>query len=175
MGFRNLREGDKAAGDPTFIRHGILGGRVADASAFNDAAFLGLSRASKRDPYRLSLFAAHLLPAERARVLLAVHGGTLIITDRRILEFRAHLEVHGAWNVKEFQGYEVRRAWDCSAVRGVEHVVGPAQEGAPAVEDTLRLRLEGGSETVVVSRGPEPTLPQDDFDVLRAAVLDHPK
>jgi len=148
---------------------------MRDATAFDEAVFLGLSRNSKREPYRLGLFAAHLLPDERARILLAVHGGTLVVTDRRVLEFRAHLEVHGAWNVKEFQGYEVRREWNDADVQDVEHVVVPASGDAHAVEDSLRLGLADRSESVLVSRGPEATLPPEDFEALRAAILRQPK
>ena len=148
---------------------------MRDASAFDDVAFLGLSRRSKRDPYRLGLFAAHLEPAETPRVLLAIREGTLVVTDRRILEFRAHLEVHGAWNVKEFQGYEVRRAIERGAVRDLEHRLAPAAEGPPGVEDSLRLELPDRTETVVVSRGPQATLSPEDFGVLRAAILGQAK
>lgn len=148
---------------------------MADAAAFDDAAFLGLSRRSKRDPYRLGLLAQHLDPGERAHVLLAVQGGTLVVTDHRLLEFRAHLEVHGAWNVKEFQGYEVRREFPRSSVRDLEHAVGPSASGATAIEDAVTFLLDDRRETVVVSRGPEPTLVPEDFEALRAAVLGQPK
>ena len=143
---------------------------MRDASAFDDTAFLGLARRSKRDPYRLALFAEHLDPQERPLVLLAIQGGTLVVTDRRLLEFRAHLEVHGAWNVKEFQGYEVRRQIDRAAVREVAHQALPAAPQPPVVEDRLQLVLADRTETVVVSRGPEATLAAEDFEALRAAV-----
>ena len=143
---------------------------MRDASAFDDTAFLGLARRSKRDPYRLALFAEHLDPQERPLVLLAIQGGTLVVTDRRLLEFRAHLEVHGAWNVKEFQGYEVRRQIDRAAVREVAHQALPAAHQPHVVEDRLQLVLADRTETVVVSRGPGATLAAEDFEALRAAV-----
>ncbi len=146
----------------------------ADASAFDGAVYLGLSRRAKRDPYRLGLFARHLDPDETALILLAVHGGTLVVTERRLLEFRAHLEVHGAWNVKEFQGYEVRRQVPRASVRAMEHSIGPA-DGSAAVEDAVILVLPDRRETVLVSRGPEPTLSAEDFEALRTAVLGQPK
>lgn len=148
---------------------------MRDASAFDDAALVGLARRSKRDPYRLGLFARHLEPEERALVLLAVHGGTLVVTDRRVLEFRAHLEVHGAWNVKEFQGYEVRRQFERAAVQDVTHRVVPAAEGTRAIEDAVDFALADRTETVLVSRGPEATLSPEDYDLLRDAVLGQPK
>ena len=148
---------------------------MGDADAFEGAAFLGLSRQSKRDPYRLDLFARHFEAGERALALLAVHGGTLVVTDRRLIEFRAHLEVRGAWNVKEFQGYEIRRQFERTAVRDMGHRLGPAAEGPQAVEDSLEFILPDRSETVLVSRGPQATLPPEDFEALRAAVLDQAK
>ncbi len=148
---------------------------VRDAAAFDDVVYLGLARRSKRDPYRLGLFAQHLEPEERPLVLLAIRAGTLVVTDRRILEFRAHLEVHGAWNVKEFQGYEVRRTWDRAATAGIDHEVATLPDGSGTVEDSLRIVSPERSETVTVSRGPEPTLPDEDFAVLKAAVLGQAK
>ncbi len=82
---------------------------MRDADAFDDTAFIGLARLAKRDPYRLSLFAHHLEPDERPLIVLPIQGGTLLVTADRLLELRAHLEVHGAWNVKQFQGYAVHQ------------------------------------------------------------------
>ncbi len=146
---------------------------MQDADAFDDVTFLGMARTAKRDPYRLSLFGAHLDSGERPLVLLPVQGGTLLVTDRRILEFRAHLEVHGAWNVKEFQGYMVQRAIDRASVREIEHVVRGAVDAAGnrRVEDRLQLTASNGMEEFLVSRGPEPTLSEADFAVLRDAVV----
>ncbi len=148
---------------------------MRDADAFDGAVFLGLAWDSRRDPYRLALFAKHLDAAEEPRACLAVRGGTLLVTDRRLLEFRAHLEVHGAWNVKEFQGYEVRRQMDRASVRDVEHRCEPPRAGSPELEDTVRLVLPDRVETVVVSRGPEPTLTDEDFARLKHAILDQAK
>lgn len=148
---------------------------MSDAAAFDGAAFLGLSRRAKRDPYRLGLLAEHLEAGEPARVLMAVQGGTLVVTDRRILELRAHLEVHGAWNVKEFQGYEVRREFPRMSVRDLRHSARPDPAGSRVVEDAVTFVLGDGEESVVVSRGPEATLPPEDLEALRAAVLGQPK
>src|SRR2546427_5848865 len=146
---------------------------MQDADAFDDVTFLGMARTAKRDPHRLSLFGAHLDSGERPLVLLPVQGGTLLVTDRRLLEFRAHLEVHGAWNVKEFQGYMVQRSIDRAFVQEIEHVVRTAVDasGNRRVEDRLQLTTSNGLEDVLVSRGPEPTLSDADFVVLRDAVL----
>jgi len=157
----------------TFISRESIGGRMQDADAFDDVAFLGTARTSKRDPYRLSLFGAHLESDERPLVILPVQGGTLLVTDRRLLELRAHLEVHGAWNVKEFQGYMIRRSLDLGSVRDIGHAVRPAVDGAGnrRIEDRLLLTTANDTVDILVSRGPEPTLSDADFAVLRDAVL----
>ncbi len=147
---------------------------MRDASAFEGVVLLGLARRSRQDPYRLSLFAQHLEADEQPRALLAIHGGTLVVTDRRLLELRAHLEVHGAWNVKEFQGYEVRRQIPRASVQEVVHEVSTSPE-RHAVEDALRVVLRDRSEEIVVSRGPAPTLTDEDVTAFRAAVFNHAK
>src|SRR5437867_4031353 len=150
-----------------------IGGQMQDADAFDDVAFLGPARRSKRDPYRLSLFGAHLESDERPLVILPVQGGTLLVTDHRLLELRAHLEVHGAWNVKEFHGYTVQRSIDRRSVRDIDHAVRPAADGTGnrRIEDRLLLTTANGPEEILVSRGPEPTLPDADFALLRDALL----
>jgi hypothetical protein len=141
---------------------------MRDASAFDGTAFLGLARRAKRDPYRLALFAAHLDPDEVPLAFLPVQGGTVVVTDRRILEMRAHLDVHGPWNVKEFLGYEVRRSWARADIRGIQHLASRLEGG---VEDRIVLTTPEGDASIVVSRGPEATLAPEDVDALRAAVL----
>ena len=151
----------------------FIGGRMQDADAFDGVLFLGTARTAKRDPYRLSLFGAHLESDERPLVILPVQGGTLLVTDRRLMELRAHLEVHGAWNVKEFQGYMVQRSTERESVRNIDHAIRPAVDGAGnrRIEDRLLLTTANGPEEILVSRGPEPTLPDADFAILRDAVL----
>lgn len=169
QGRGSLKGARSAAG--TFIRPAVIRDRMRDAEAFEGIAFVGLARAAKRDPYRLSLFAQHLEPDERPLILLPIQGGTLLVTDGRLLEFRAHLEVHGAWNVKEFQGYVVHRAIDRRIVRDVVHDVQPVRDatGNRRVEDRLVVSTEEGSQEFLVSRGPEPTLSEEDFNAVRAA------
>ena len=148
---------------------------MRDAEAFQETAFVGLARSAKRDPYRLSLFAQHLMADERPLVLLPIQGGTLLVTDARLMEMRAHLEVHGAWNVKQFQGYVVHHATERRAVRDIAHSIRPAPDsvGARRVEDILVLTTVEGNQEVLVSRGLEATLSEEDFETLRAAVLSH--
>ncbi|TLZ74749.1 MAG: hypothetical protein E6K14_02620 [Methanobacteriota archaeon] len=146
---------------------------MREADAFERTAILGLGRGAKRDPYRLSLFGQHLGDEEWPLVLLAVQGGTLLVTDRRILEFRAHLEVHGAWNVKEFQGYVIQREMERKSVSDVTHTVGPADasSGSRVVADTLILTTAEGRAEILVSRGPEATLSHREFLAVRDAIL----
>ena len=129
---------------------------MADTEAFDGTTFLGLARGAKRDPYRLSLFGQHLQPGETSRALLAVSGGTLIITDRRILLMRAHLDDHGAWNVKQFQGYSVDRSIDIGSVRDLGHSVQAIAErsGNRRIEDWLLVTTTEGREDILVPEDP---------------------
>src|SRR5437867_13180134 len=149
-----------------------IGGRMQDAEAFDGVVFLGTAKNAKRDPYRLSLFGAHLEADERPLVILPVQGGTLLVTDRRLLELRAHLEIHGAWSVKQFQGYAVHQAIERRAVREVSHTVRTAEDavGNRRTEDRLLLTTDQGPAEFLVSKGPDATLSADDFTGFRYAV-----
>jgi hypothetical protein len=151
----------------------FIDGRMRGADAFNEAAFIGTARSARRDPYRLSLFGEHLSSGERPLVVLPIHGGTLLATDLRLLELRAHLEVHGAWNVKQFQGYAVHREIQRTAVRDVIHAVGPGMDATEnrRIDDRITVVTDHGPEEFLVSHGPEPTLTPSEFEALRAAVL----
>jgi len=146
---------------------------MREADAFDDTAFIGLARSAKRDPYRLGLFAQHLEPDERPLIVLPVQGGTLLVTDDRLLELRAHLEVHGAWNVKQFQGYAVYQAIERRIVRDVSHEVRPAEDaaGTRRTEDRLLVTTDRGPAEFLVSKGPQATLSEQDFIMFRNAVL----
>src|SRR3989337_1275604 len=143
-----------------------LAAGMRDATAFDRTEFLGLARRARRDPHPLELFARHLEPREEPEAVLPVTGGTLVITDRRLLHLTSHLEVDGAWNVREFQGYVVSREIPLEAVTDAEHVV---RTGGREVEDALRVTTAGGQEEIVLSRGPERVVP--DEDVARAIAL----
>jgi hypothetical protein len=155
----------------TFMPQNPFALPMRDADAFEETLFLG--RPSKRDPYRLSLFGEHLDQDERPLVLLPIRGGTLLVTDRRLLEMRAHLEVHGAWNVKQFQGYAIHQAIEKRIVREVIHEVSriPDSAGNRPIEDRIRMQTDDGPADFLVSKGPEPSLSDDDFRLLRASVL----
>jgi hypothetical protein len=167
-----------SSGARSFICPRSIDRRLRDAAAFDGAEFLGIARSARRDPYRLSLFAEHLAEDEQPLIVLPIRGGTLVATDRRLLELRAHLEVHGAWNVKQFQGYTIHREIERTAVQEIVHEVQPASEGPGGrqVDDQVIVVTDRGRDVFLVSRGPEPTLSEADFDALRGAVLGrHPK
>ncbi len=137
-----------------------IAGAVADESAFDDAEFLGLSRSAKRDPYRLGLFARYFEIGERATALLPISGGTLVVTDRRLVFFTTHLEVDGAWNVREFQGYVVSKEVALEDIRGVRH---STSKDPREVVDALHITARRGNVEFVVSRGPERIVSDEDL------------
>jgi len=144
---------------------------MRDADAFDATSFLGPASRSPRDPYRLALYAKHLEPDERPLALLPVHGGTLLVTNRRLMELRPHLEVHGAWNVREFHGYEIRWEMPRASVRDVVYRTRPNPSQPRVLEGVLLLTTATGTEELLVSRGPETSLAHEDIEALRAAVL----
>ena len=133
---------------------------MTDETAFDDAEFLGLARSSRRDPYRLGLFARHFEPDERARALLPVAGGTLVVTDRRLLCYTTHLEVDGAWNVREFTGYVVSKEVPLDEILEVRHT---STRGPRGVADELHIAARGGNITFLVSKGPERLVSDEDL------------
>jgi len=139
---------------------------VRDESAFDGAAFLGLARRAKRDPYRLGLFARHFETDEEALALLPIAGGTIVLTNQRFLEFQTHLEVDGAWNVREFSGYTISRQLALSLIAGANHVaaVPRSPQSSLAVDDVLRIETSEGPMDFVLSRGPEAVVPSEDVD-----------
>ena len=136
---------------------------VTDETAFESAEFLGLARSSRRDPYRLGLFARHFEPGETADALLPISGGTLVVTDRRLLCFTSHLEVDGAWNVREFTGYVVSKEIPLQEIREVRHTTTRDPRG---VADELQIATEGGSIDLLVSKGPERLVSDEDLRTL---------
>lgn len=140
---------------------------VRDETAFDDAEFLGLARHARRDPRRLGLFAQHFEPDERSLALLPIAGGTLIVTDRRLLEFRMHLEVDGAWNVREFAGYTVAREVPLESIIDVARRTNSSESsGSGIVEDALHIMGAGGAQEFVLSRGPDRVVPDEDVALL---------
>ena len=133
---------------------------MADEFAFDDAEFLGLARRSRRDPYRLGLFARHFEIGERASFVLPVAGGTLVGTDRRLLLFTPHLEVDGAWNVREFTGYVVSREIPLDRILEVR----PFGSVAPnEIVEGISVFTPEGPVDFVVSKGLERVVSDEDI------------
>jgi len=143
---------------------------VGRENAFDGAAFLGLARRAKQDPHRLELLARLLEWDEVVRAVVPVPGATLLVTDRRALEMRPHLEVDGAWNVREFQGYVIAREVSLDVVRTAGRRTGPGDRGRD-VDDILHLETTDGDEDFLLSRGPSPILTTDEFDRLASFFL----
>ena len=147
-------------------------------AAFDDAEFLGLARSGKRDAHRLALFARHFETGERARAVVPVPGGTLIVTDRRVMDLRPHLEVDGAWNVREFQGYSVAREIPIASISSAKRRIGSSSDGGGttnAVEEVLDLETSRGTESFLLSRGPRPVLTEAESARLTDALLNQAK
>jgi hypothetical protein len=145
---------------------------MGEARAFDDVVFLGTARGARRDPYRLALFADRLRPGERPTCVLPILGGTLVATDERLLELRPHLEMHGAWNVREFVGYGVHREIPRASIRAVDRSIVPAAgTGSRGVEDSVTIATAASTETFLVSRGTEAVLTEADVAALRDALL----
>ena len=136
---------------------------MMDDRAFDDAEFLGLGRRSKRDPYRLGLFARHFDPGERARAVLPIAGGTLIATDRRLLHLTTHLEVDGAWNVREFTGYVVAKEIPLERILDVRP---STSQGPRGTEVSISISTPEGPVDFLVSKGPERVVSEEDLDRL---------
>ena len=134
---------------------------MRDASAFDATEFLGLARIARRDPYRLGLFARHLEPDEIPEAVLPVAGGTLVITDRRLLRLTSHLEVDGAWNVREFAGYTVVDEVPLEAVLAARREVATAPK---EVRDALVVSTREGPKEFLLSQGPEKVVADEDAE-----------
>jgi hypothetical protein len=156
----------------TFLAAPSFGQGMVGPDAFDQTRFLGAARRSKRDPYRFELFGQHLDPEEKPVALVEIQGGTLLVTDRRVLQFQPHLDVHGAWNVKEFLGYSVHREWSRDGIVDVSRVTARSAGGRRGdIEDTIRLATSEGNADILVSRAPATTLSEEDFTILRDVIL----
>lgn len=124
---------------------------MADPSAaFERAVFLGGRQEDKRDADRLRLFADHLEEGETVRWVLPCRSSTLLLTDRRLLDLRPQLAVHGAWNVMRFSGFYVNADiphGTASAVRRKPVPLGPG--GKIVGGEVLELTAQGKTFTFV--------------------------
>ncbi len=76
---------------------------------FTDTVFLGAGKGMRRDEDRLWMIAEHLQEDERALAFLSLKTSNLLLTEKRLLELRPHLDIQGMWNVLSFRGYDARR------------------------------------------------------------------
>lgn len=123
---------------------------------FEGAEFLGAKRGTKQDLRRLALFSRNLRQGEYVRALLPIRGGTLLLTNQRLMEMKPHLAAHGFWNVREFQGYHVESEVLLGDVieAGTHFSLTSAERpGFRKAESQLVLRTKGGTKSFVVSRG----------------------
>ncbi|MFQ5552208.1 MAG: hypothetical protein ACE5EW_00540 [Thermoplasmata archaeon] len=127
---------------------------------FGDTRFLGATRGLKRDEDRLWKIAEHLDEGERALAFLSLKTSNLLLTPKRVLELKPHLDVGGMWNVLRFEGYEVTAEVALGEIRDVE-----VEEGVRG-GDRLRVVSEAGEQAWLVpasSSLEEPTGNGQDF------------
>jgi hypothetical protein len=108
---------------------------------FSDTLFLGAGRGTKGDEERLWMIAEHMQEDETALAFLSLKKSNLLLTQKRLLELKPHLDIEGFWNVISFKGYAVERAIYLREVLGFYL----------EVEDprAATLRLQVGAEEVV--------------------------
>lgn len=119
---------------------------------FADTLFLGATRGLQRDEDRLWMIAEHLGEDEPALAFLSLKTSNLLLTPRRVLELKPHLDVGGMWNVLRFEGYAVVAEVDLAGVRRV------GVEEAARGGGRLRLETETGEQTWSV---PAPSSSED--------------
>lgn len=136
----------------------LIGSRALNAemreidAIFADTLFLGATRGLKRDEDRLWMIAEHLDEDERALAFLSLKTSNLLLTPRRVVELKPHLDVGGMWNVLRFEGYEVSAEVALQDIQAVR--VHPARRGG----DKLQVVATGGERAWLV---PESSSPED--------------
>lgn len=115
---------------------------------FADTLFLGATRGLKRDEDRLWMIAEHLEEDEQALAFLSLKTSNLLLTPRRVLELKPHLDVGGMWNVLRFEGYEASAVVPLRDIRDVR--VGEAGRGG----GKLQVRTEGEEREWLVPESP---------------------
>ncbi|MCJ2531244.1 MAG: hypothetical protein LN413_02855 [Candidatus Thermoplasmatota archaeon] len=120
---------------------------------FAETLFLGATRGMKRDENRLWMIAEHLDNEEEALAFLSLKTSNLLLTPRRVLELKPHLDVGGMWNVLRFEGYQV------TAEVGLRQIQNVEVEKAARGGGRLRLITDGGEQTWLVppSSSEDPT------------------
>lgn len=126
---------------------------------FSDTLFLGAGRSLGTDEDRLWMIAEHLHEDETALAFLSLKTSNLLLTEKRLLELKPHLDIEGFWNVLSFRGYRVKKE---VYLREVLAFYLEAERGERGT-----LHLQVGDEEVVfpvpLSEGSED--PQEDLDL----------
>ncbi len=108
---------------------------------FSQTLFLGTGRETPQDEDRLWMIAEHLREDETALAFVSTKRSNLLLTEKRLLELRPHLDIQGFWNVLSFKGYAPRREIYLREVVGF--VLEPEEAGG-------RVRIQVGDEEVVL-------------------------
>ncbi len=126
---------------------------------FSDTLFLGAGKSLGTDEDRLWMIAEHLQGDETALAFLSLKTSNLLLTEKRLLELKPHLDIEGFWNVLSFKGYRVKKE---VYLREVLAFYLESEKGERGM-----LRLQIGDEEVVfpvpLSEGSED--PQEDLDL----------
>ncbi len=120
---------------------------------FAETLFLGATRGMKRDEDRLWMIAEHIDNDEEALAFLSLRTSNLLLTPRRVLELKPHLDVGGMWNVLRFEGYEATAEVGLRQIQNVEVEKAARGGGRP------RLITDGGEQSWLVppSSSEDPT------------------
>lgn len=105
---------------------------------FGETRFLGATRGLKREEDRLWMIAEHVEDDEVAVAFLSLKTSNLLLTPRRLLELKPHLDIQGMWNVLRFEGYEVASEVALPAIQHLD------LEQSSRGGSTLRMRTEDG-------------------------------
>lgn len=108
---------------------------------FSETVFLGMPSDAREDEERLWMIAEHLHEDEKAIAFLSLARGNLLLTQKRLLELRPHLDIEGFWNVISFKGYSVEMQIYLREILGFYLEAEPAKAS---------LRLQVGEEEIVL-------------------------
>ncbi|MEE9592939.1 MAG: hypothetical protein V3W28_05105 [Thermoplasmata archaeon] len=132
---------------------------------FGDTAFLGATRGLKRDEDRLWMIAEHMEEDETALAFLSLKTSNLLLTPKRVLELKPHLDVGGMWNVLRFEGYAVAAEEELRNIQRVD--VGVSRGGG-----RLRLETRSGERVWSVPAAPSSQDPTSNAQAFADHILD---
>lgn len=126
---------------------------------FSETLFLGAGKGVQTDVDRLWMIAEHLHGDETALAFVSLKTSNLLLTEKRLVELKPHLDIEGFWNVLSFKGYRVKREVYLREILAFDLETGRGERGA--------LHIQVGDEKVVfpipLSEGSED--PQEDLDL----------